>query len=269
MSISLPANIEIKQDKDNRAKITIEPCYPGYGVTLGNSLRRVLLSSIEGSAITSFKIVGVKHEFSSLPNVKEDVIEMMLNFKLIRLKVFSDEPVVLNLKVKGEKVVTAKDIEKNSQVEIANPDQVICTLTDKNSEIEMELIAQKGYGYVTVEKREKEKVDIGTIIIDAIYSPVLNVAFDIENVRVGERTDYERLILKVSTDGTITSQDALGQAANILVEQFNFVKGAKVKTKSKEKSLEAESPNKDDLTNSDELEKEKIAKKKRGRPKKD
>jgi len=276
MSISLPTNIEIKQGKDNRAQITIEPCYPGYGVTLGNSLRRALLSSIEGGAITSFKINGVQHEFSSLPNIKEDVIEMMLNFKAIRLKVFSDEPVVLNIKAKGEKVVTAKDIEKNSQVEIVNPEQTVCTLTDKSSEIEMELVVQKGYGYVTVEEREKEKVAIGTIIIDAIYSPVLNVGFDIESIRVGERTDYERLILNISTDGTITPEEALKQAAQILVEQFNFIKGDKVAKKASPKAAaQEEAPEKKEdkpikeeeaVIDSEEAEK---PKKKRGRPKKD
>lgn len=225
MSISLPTKIDIKNGKNNKAQIIIEPCYPGYGVTLGNSLRRVLLSSIEGTAITAFKIKGVQHEFSHLPNIKEDAIEIMLNLKSIRLKSYSSEPLILNLKVKGEKLVTAKDIEKNAQVEIINGDQPICTMTDKNTELEMELTVAKGHGYVTVEEREKEKVDLGTIMIDAIYTPVINVGFDIENVRVGERTDYERLILNIETDGSLPPEDALQRASTILVRQFLFVSG--------------------------------------------
>lgn len=227
MSISLPTKIEIKNGKDHKAQIIIDPCYPGYGVTIGNSLRRVLLSSIEGTAITSFKIRGIQHEFSSLPNIKEDIIEIILNLKSIRLKSFSEEPVNLILKTKGEKIVTAKDIEKNAQVEIINGNQPICTITDKATELEMELTVKKGHGYVTVEQREKEKVDIGTIMIDAIYSPVINVGFEIVNVRVGERTDYERLILNIETDGSLKPEEAIKQSADILVQHFLFVSGEK------------------------------------------
>jgi len=227
MRISLPTKIEAKNSKDNKAQIIIEPCYPGYGVTIGNSLRRVLLSSIEGAAITSFKIKGIQHEFSSLPNIKEDIIEIILNLKSIRLKSFSDEPINLTLKTKGEKIVTAKDIEKNAQVEIINVNQPICTITDKNMELVMELTVKRGHGYVTVEQREKEKVDIGTILIDAIYSPVINVGFEIVNVRVGERTDYEKLILNVETDGSLKPEEAVKQSADILVQHFLFVSGEK------------------------------------------
>ncbi|OGY88590.1 MAG: DNA-directed RNA polymerase subunit alpha [Candidatus Komeilibacteria bacterium RIFCSPLOWO2_01_FULL_45_10] len=223
MSIPLPTILTIKETKDHKALVVIEPCYPGYGVTLGNSLRRVLLSSIPGAAITAFKIEGVQHEFTSLPFIKEDVVELMLNLKNIRLKSFSDEPVVLNLEVRGEKTATAGDITKNSLVEIFTPDCLIATLTDKNAFLKMELTVQTGTGYVTVEERVKEKVDIGTVIIDALYTPVLSVSFDIENVRVGDRTDYEELILKIETDGTITPQAALKDASQILVEQFQYV----------------------------------------------
>jgi len=223
MRIPLPTNLEIKEAKGNKAIAVIEPCYPGYGVTLGNALRRVLLSSIEGAAITAFKVKGASHEFSTLPHVKEDLVEIILNLKRIRLQVFSDEPVKLNLKVKGEKIVTAGDIEKNGQVEIVSTDAPILTLTDKNAEIEMEITVGKGRGYVTVEERAKEKVDLGTIIIDAIYSPMVSVGFEVDSMRVGEKTDFDRLVLKLETDGSIAPKDALHQASEILVKHFEFV----------------------------------------------
>ncbi|MBT4122245.1 DNA-directed RNA polymerase subunit alpha, partial [bacterium] len=182
MNIPLPNEVKINNEKGNKAQVIIEPCYPGYGVTLGNSLRRVLLSSLEGGAITSFKIKGTDHEFSHLPNVKEDLIEIILNLKAIRLKIFSDEPVILNIKVKGEKEIKASDITKNAEVEISNPKQLICTVTDKSTEFEMELTVAKGHGYVSVEERESEKVDIGVIKVDSIYTPMKNVGFEIENV---------------------------------------------------------------------------------------
>jgi len=223
MRIPLPTNLEIKEAKGNKAIAVIEPCYPGYGVTLGNALRRVLLSSIEGAAITAFKVKGASHEFSTLPHVKEDLVEIILNLKRIRLQVFSDEPVKLNLKVKGEKIVTAGDIEKNGQVEIVSADAKILTLTDKNADIEMEITVSKGRGYITVEERAKEKVDLGTIIIDAIYSPMVNVGFEVDSMRVGEKTDFDRLVLKLETDGSISPKDALHQASEILVKHFEFV----------------------------------------------
>jgi len=225
MEITLPSKLEIKDAKNNRAEIILEPCYPGYGVTLGNALRRVLLSSLEGAAIIAFKVNGVMHEFSSLPNVKEDLVEMILNLKRIRLKTYSEEVITLNLKVKGEKVVKAGDIEKNSDVEISNPDQVIATLTDKSAELEMELKVQKGRGYVTVEERSKEKVELGIIMIDALYTPVVNVGFEVEQVRVGGRTDYDKLVMRLETDGSLTPREALTKAAEILVSHFNIVSG--------------------------------------------
>ena len=223
MRIPLPTNLEIKEAKGNKAIAVIEPCYPGYGVTLGNALRRVLLSSIEGAAITTFKIKGASHEFSTLPNVKEDLVEIILNLKRIRLRVFSDEPIKLNLRVKGEKVVTAGDIDKNAEVEIISTTAPILTLTDKNAEVEMEITVGKGRGYITVEERAKEKIDLGAIIIDAIYSPMVSVGFEVENIRVGERTDFDRLVLKLETDGSINPKNALHQASEILVKHFEFV----------------------------------------------
>ncbi|MBU1037299.1 DNA-directed RNA polymerase subunit alpha [Patescibacteria group bacterium] len=274
MSIPLPTTTDIKELKNSRAQVTIEPCYPGYGVTLGNALRRVLLSSIEGAAISSFKVKGTQHEFSTLPNIKEDLIEIMLNLKQVRVKVFSDEPVVLSLKVKGEKTVTAADIEKNSAIEIVDPEQPILTITDAKGEVEMEMIAQKGYGYVTVEEREKEKVDIGTIMIDAIYSPLVNVGFEIENVRVGEQTNYEKLILKIETDKTITPRQALEKAALVLNEHLSLLiskDAAKQSVKEPKQDQEIEEKVKEEpaetAPDNTPVEEEK-PKRKRGRPKK-
>ncbi len=224
--ILLPNKIEILSgDKENESIIAIHPCHPGYGTTLGNALRRVLLSSLPGAAVTSFKIKGVNHEFSAIPNVLEDVVEISLNLKKLRLKVFSDEPVRLKLKANGEKKVTGKDIEKNSDVEIINQNLLIATLTDKSAELEIELIARQGRGYVPTEAREKESLEIGMIAIDSIYTPVKNVGFKIENVRIGQMTNYEKLILTIETDGTITSKDALSEANSILIEHFNFIAG--------------------------------------------
>ncbi len=277
MNISLPTSLNLKDYKDNKAIVTIEPCYPGYGVTLGNALRRVLLSSIKGSAIVSFKVKGAQHEFSSLPYVKEDLVELMINLKKIRLKVFSDEPVILNLSVKGEQVVTAGDVEKNSAVEIANPKTVIATLTDKNAVLEMELVASRGTGYVTVEDRDKEKNDIGSIMLDALFSPVVQVGFEIESVRVGERTDYDRLTLKMETDGTINPEQALTEASEILMNHFEFIQsqlGNHVATSGKKHSKAAKE--KDEAVTIAEVEAAETVKpvsqdkgkKKRGRPKK-
>ncbi len=218
--ISLPEKINILSQEDNHYQVSIEPFYPGFGVTIGNALRRVLLSSLSGGAVTAFKIQGVQHEFDAVNGVKEDVVEIMLNLKQLRLKVYSEEPVKLRLTGKGEKVLKAGDIEKNSQVEISNKDLVIATLTDKGSNLDMEITVENGLGYVTVEQREKEKLDIGTIAIDSSFSPVLNVGYKIENVRVGKMTNYEKVVMDVVTDGTITAEDALSQASAILESHF-------------------------------------------------
>lgn len=279
MIIPLPTKLEIKGAKNNKAEVILEPCYPGYGVTLGNALRRTLLSSIEGAAIISFKLKGVMHEFSTLPNVKEDMVELILNLKNIRLKVFTSEPVKLNLKVKGEKTVTAGDIEKNADAEIISKNQVIATLTDKSAELEMELIAQKGMGYVTVEDRAKEKVELGAIIIDALYSPLVSVGFEVENIRVGERTDYDKLVLKLETDGSLTPEEALKKASSILLEQFNFISSdhkpepsAKEEKAMSNKAARAQEIKKAEDTAAEasvtEESAEEKPKKKRGRPKK-
>ncbi len=239
--IPLPQKIEIKSlDKENESIVSIQPCYPGYGTTLGNALRRVLLSSLPGAAVTSFKIKGVNHEFSAIPNVLEDVVEISLNLKQLRLKIFSDEPVRLKLKASGEKKVTAKDIEKNSDVEIINQDMLIATLTGKTAEFEMELIVNQGRGYIPTEVREKESLETGMIAIDSIYTPIKNVGFKIENVRIGQMTNYENLLLTIETDGTISPKDALAKANELLLEHFNFIAENNAQTEAKKKPAKKE-----------------------------
>ena len=221
--IPLPNRVALAEQDGNRYTFVVEPLYPGYGVTLGNTLRRVLLSSMPGAAVIAVKMKWVDHEFQTIPNVKEDVIEIILNLKQLRLKVHTDEPVRLSLKVKGEKVVTAADIKGNELVEIVNPDLYLATLDNKNSDFDLEIMVQQGRGYVPVEQRENEKLEVGMIAVDAIYTPVKNVNFDVTNVRVGQITNFDKLTLTVETDGTITGQEAIDIAARILVDHFNML----------------------------------------------
>lgn len=221
--IPLPDKITVNNKKNNNYEVIIEPFFPGFGVTIANSLRRVLLSSLSGGAVTSFKVEGAQHEFDTVDGIKEDVVEIMLNLKKMRVKVYSDEPVKLSLSAKGEKVVTAADIAKNSDVEIASPELVIATLTDKSSQLNMEITVERGLGYETVEQREGEKLEIGTIAIDSSFSPILNVGYNIENVRVGKMTNYEKVVFDILTDGTVTAEEAMQESAKILKDQFNFL----------------------------------------------
>ncbi|MFA5126535.1 MAG: DNA-directed RNA polymerase subunit alpha [Patescibacteria group bacterium] len=239
--ITLPEKISVHDQGDNHYTVVIEPCYPGFGVTLGNSLRRVLLSALPGAAVTSFKIEGAQHEFDSVDHVKEDLVEIMLNLKKLRLKLFADEPTILTIEAKGEKVVTAADIKKNSAVEIINTDLVIATLTDKQAKFNMEITVDKGLGYVTVEQRgDKSKLPIGTIAIDASFSPVLNVGYEMVNVRVGEMTNYEKVTLDIVTDGTVDGRQAVTRAAQILKDHFEFLIGEE--SKSEEAAVDSEAP---------------------------
>ena len=216
----LPSSIKIIEQEKNYGKFQIEGLYPGYGVTIGNALRRVLLSSIEGSAVTSFKIKGVHHEFSTIDHVSDTVLDIMLNLKQLRIKLHSNEPQVLKLKVNGEKKIYAKDFENNPMVDIMNPDLYITEITDKKGKIEMEVIVEKGLGYSQIEERKEEKIPIGTIAVDAIFSPVQKVNFQVEDMRVGEKTDYNRLIFSIETDGSISPKEALNKASAILKDHF-------------------------------------------------
>lgn len=232
MNIPLPTKIEIAEDKKNPNEgiVAIEPCYPGYGITIGNALRRVMLASLEGVAVTSVKIKNAHHEFSTLPNIKEDVLQIILNLKKIRFKMYSDEPIKLELKVKGEKEVKASDIKVTSDVEVINKDLKLATLTNRNAELDMEITVAKGLGYVSSEQKEAlaEEKEIGNIIIDSVFTPVVNVGLRIENVRVGQMTNYEKLIMNVETDGTITVKEAVEKSAQILLDHFNLVLGKKL-----------------------------------------
>ena len=222
--IQLPELKTVRED-GNKATFAIEPLYSGYGMTLGNSLRRVILSSLGGAAVTAVKIDSVAHEFSTVDGVKEDVVELILNLKKVRFRVFSDEPQFLMLTASGKGTVTAGDIKTTSEVEIVNPDQVIATLDNAKVKLGMEIKVEKGRGYVPVEHREGEKLEVGMIAVDALYSPVQRVRYNVENTRVGQVTDLDRLVLEVETDGTITPHDAVRQAAEILVEHFQVVAG--------------------------------------------
>ncbi|MFH1172939.1 MAG: DNA-directed RNA polymerase subunit alpha [bacterium] len=271
--IPLPSRIEFKKgDEDNQSILTVEPCFPGYSITLGNALRRVLLSSLPGAAVTSFKVKGVDHEFSTIPEVKEDLVEIILNLKKLRFKVFTDQPVKIRLKANGEKKVTGKDIEPNSDMEVVTKDFPIATLTSPKADLDMELTIKRGRGYETTEERgkeDKERLEVGEIAIDAIFTPVHKVAFDTEMVRVGQMTNYERLVLNITTDGTITPEQALGGAIEIILAHFNLLEGFGEKIEepvSESEEVEAET---EIEVKEEETDEEAKPKKKRGRPKKE
>jgi DNA-directed RNA polymerase subunit alpha len=214
----------------------IEGLYAGYGLTVGNALRRTLLSSLPGAAITYIKVKGVSHEFSTLPGMKEDAVEIVLNLKKIRLQMDSDEPQVLRLYKKGEGEITAGDIETNANVKVVNPEEVIANLTSKDAEFDAEVTVERGLGYSAVESRKSEKLAIGVVAIDAFFSPVLSVNYHVENMRVGDRTDYNRLRVEIKTDGTVSPSAALHKSANVLRDHYEKVGAVEVKT------FESESP---------------------------
>lgn len=223
MTIPLPQKPKYIKKEGDLFLFEIKPCYPGYGHTLGNALRRALLSSLEGAAATRVKISGIKHEFSTIPHILEDVIEIILNLKELRFKMDSEEPIKLTLKVKGEKVVKAKDFKCPTQVEIVNKDAHIATLTDKRAKLDLEILVEKGLGYVPREEQKREKLEVGSIALDAIFSPIRQVFYNVENIRVGEKTDYNKLVVGIKTDGSIEAKDALKQAASTLARHFNRI----------------------------------------------
>ncbi len=224
--ISLPTNIYYTPgEKQNETLLTIEPLYPGYGITIGTALRRILLSSLSGGAVVAVKIKGIGHEFSTIPYVKDDVVDIILNLKKLRFRIHTDQEVRLLLQAKGEKVVTGADIQNTSDVEVANPDAHVCTLTNKNAQLEMELFIRKGRGYLPTEMRDKEKLELGTIAIDALFTPIRSVGLKVDNVRVGQMTNYNKITLTVETDGSITAEDAVKEAGKILVDHFRLFTG--------------------------------------------
>lgn len=245
-NILLPRPPKIIKRGENRAVFEIENCYPGYGMTLGNAFRRVLLSSLPGAAVTAVKIKGAEHEFSTIPHVLEDVIQIILNLKQVRFKKYSEEPITLTLKTKGEKKVKASEIKLTSDIEMVNKEAYIASLTDKKAELDIEIEVNSGLGYVPVEQRKKEKLPIGSIAVDAIFSPVKRVNYEMENMRVGNRTDFNRLKIDIKTDGSITPEEAFNKTAQILVDHFSlfvekkpsFAKAAEGKKEKKKKEKE-------------------------------
>lgn len=222
----LSNTIEVKTVSEDARKgvFEIEGLYAGYGLTIGNGLRRTLLSSLPGAAVTQIKIKGVSHEFSTLPGVKEDMVELSLNFKKLRFQMHMEEPQTLLLHVKGEKEITGADIKTTSEVKLMNPEEVLAHTTAKGTDLEIEVRVERGLGYSPVELRKStEKLPIGAVAIDALFSPVSKVNYTIENMRVGERTDYNRLRLEIETDGSVSPSAALHKAGNILKDHFEKV----------------------------------------------
>ena len=221
--IPLPLQPKIIEKKANLAVFQIEGLWPGYGVTVGNSLRRVLLSSLEGAAVTKTRIVGVQHEFSTIPGVLEDVITIILNLKQLRFKLFGEEPQRARLLVKGEKEVRGSDFELPSQLEMMNKSAHVATITNKNARLEIEIQVEKGLRYLPKELQETKDLAIGEIPLDAFFTPVRKVSYRVENMRVGKRTDFDRLNLEIETDGSIAPEEAFQKASEILFNHFSFL----------------------------------------------
>lgn len=222
--IHTPGLVQVDDHSAASSTFVIEPLHSGYGMTLGNSLRRVLLSSIAGAAVTSFKVEGATHEFTTIKGVKEDVVDIMLNLKGVRFRVYGEEPQQVRIVKSGKGVVTAKDIQVNADVEVVNPDHVIATVDDDKAKFVMDLVVETGRGYRTVEEGTAKKAT-DYVALDAVFSPVLRVRYKVENTRVGQMTDLDKLLLTVETDGTITPRDAFEEAAAILVNQYTSLAG--------------------------------------------
>jgi DNA-directed RNA polymerase subunit alpha len=217
----------------------IEGLYTGYGLTLGNALRRTLLSALPGAAVTQIKVAGISHEFSTIPGIMEDMVELSLNFKKLRFRMHADEPLTLTLKVKGEKTVTGADIKLTSDIELINPEEVIAHITSKSTELAIEVRVERGLGYWPVEMRKDEKLQVGVVALDALFSPVRQVEYTIDNMRVGDRTDYNRLKITVETDGTISPSSAIHKSASILKDHFEKLLALEVMEKTEDATSNA------------------------------
>lgn len=239
LDIIIPSQPKPVKEEDNTGIYEIEGFYPGYGHTIGNSLRRIILSSLKGSAITSATIEGVEHEFSTIEGVKEDVVSILINLGKIRIHMEGSEPQKINLSVKGKKEVKAKDFEIPGQIEILNPDEVIANLTDKNASLKIEAIVEKGLGFVPKEQIKKDKVEIGDIALDALFTPIRRVNYEVENMRVGERTDFNRLRIIIETDGTITPREAMEQAIETMIKQLKAIIGFQEEEEIKEEEVQS------------------------------
>lgn len=225
--IILPSKPKIVKEEGFSGTFEIDGLYPGYGHTLGNSLRRIILSSIPGAAITSVKIKGADHEFSTLSGIKEDVVAILLNLKKIRIQLLSQEPQTMRLKIKGPKKVTAADIDAPGQIKVLTPESYIAEVTDKNTELDIEMTVEQGLGYVAKEVHQKNRVDIGTISLDAIFTPIRRASYEVENMRVGDRTDFNRLRIFIDTDGTLTAKEALEKSIHTMISQLKAIVGFK------------------------------------------
>jgi DNA-directed RNA polymerase subunit alpha len=224
LNIILPSKLSIVSEVGTKGVYEIDGLYPGYGHTLGNSLRRIILSSLTGAAITSLKIEGADHEFSVLDGVKEDVITILLHLKQVRFRLFTDEPQIVKLSVKGPKSVTAADIDTSGQVEVLNGDLHIAEVTGKVN-FTIEMVVEKGLGFVSKDVHQKTKTEVGKIAVDAIFTPIRRVSYEVENMRVGDKTNHNRLRMTIETDGTLSPREALEQAITIMVEQLQAIAG--------------------------------------------
>ncbi|MBU6426875.1 DNA-directed RNA polymerase subunit alpha [Patescibacteria group bacterium] len=225
--IVLPSQPKVIREDSLSGVYEIDGLYPGYGHTLGNSLRRIILSSLPGAAVTHVKIAGVDHEFSAINGIKEDVITILLNLKKLRIRLNTDEPQTLSLKIKGVRQVSAKDIDAPGQAEVLNPELHIASLTDKNAEINLEMTVEKGLGFVQKEASPKDRVEIGAIALDAAFTPIRRANYEVENMRVGDRTDFNRLRIMVETDGTLSPREAIEKSITLMIEQLKAIVGFK------------------------------------------
>jgi len=245
LNIILPSKLSIVSEVGTKGVYEIDGLYPGYGHTLGNSLRRIILSSLSGAAITTLKIDGVDHEFSVMDGVKEDVITILLHLKQIRFRLLTDEPQVVKLSVKGPKIVTASDIKVSGQIEILNKDLYIAEITTKDS-LSIEMTVEKGLGFIPKDVHQKEKNNVGVISLDAIFTPIRRVAYEVENMRVGDKTNHNRLRMTIETDGTLTPREALEKSIVIMVEQLQAIVGFTIQSKSVIKEEEETDKSKDE-----------------------
>lgn len=259
--IFLPTSITFEDtDRPHVGRVVITPCHQGYGTTLANALRRVLLSSLPGAALESVKIKGVQHEFQAIEGVLEDVIQVILNLKQIAVRSHAEGPVTLSLVKKGKGDVTAGDFEKNPDIEIINKDLKIMTITSDSATVDMEVVIGRGRGYVPVAEKQTKNVDLGTIMIDSLYTPIRDVGYDIELTRVGDVTDYEKLTLTIETNGTITPKAAVSQTTRILLDHFNLIAQA---AEGSDESVAVEMPTEEPTVETEEVAEEKPKKSKK------
>jgi DNA-directed RNA polymerase subunit alpha len=255
-TVALPSKPRPVREEGFMGVYEIEGLYPGYGHTLGNSLRRIILSSLPGAAITQIKIDGVLHEFSSIDGVQEDVISLILNLKKVRFKMLTEESQTITLAVSGAKKITASDINPSGQIEVLNPDQYICELTDKSAVLHIEMKVEMGLGYLAKEAIQKEKVEIGTIALDAAFTPIRRVNYEVETMRVGDRTDYNRLKITIETDGTLLPRTALENSIEVMIHQLKAIIGFKEEELIKEEVLTESAPSAEESAEGEEMDTE-------------